>query len=369
MEVGDDARAHHALVVRVRRGHADERFAAARHRRAGEVIQLPAGPADLPETDALRADLPVEVDRDAVVDRDHLVEPADDFGGVHVLQRRHDDAGILVDPLIELFRAEGDPGHALALVVVRGVGELAGLIELVVRVAAQLRVHPEVLQVRVREQLADGVRHAADAELQDRARRDERDDVVRNLFVLRCCVGDRKVRQMIVLPLHDVIDLRDVDRLVEAAVDLGQVLVDFQDDDVRGLEDALRDACRAGEVEVPVLVHGRHAGHRHVHRQEMLVVLHEAAEDHGDEVAQAAVAQLPLIGGAVPAVVHEVLAQRVGLHGVERPEDEVGAELDVEQLVPAPGERLLEQGGEADVRHEVDPVAALYALDRLFRRP
>ena len=54
--------------------------------------------------------------------------------------------------------SDGQEGLAL-------IGQLSGLVQLVVGVAAQLRVHPQVLQVRFRQPGAHHVRHPADAQL------------------------------------------------------------------------------------------------------------------------------------------------------------------------------------------------------------
>ena len=137
------------------------------------------------------------------------------------------------------------------------------------------------------------------------------------------------------LPLHHVVHLGDVDHLVKAAAEPGQVLVHLHDDDVRLVDDALADAGGAAQVEVAVLVHGRDADHGHVHGEEVGVVGHHVAEHHGDEVAEAPIAEAPLVARAVPGVVDEVLPGGVALHGLQLVEDEVAPDLHVEELVPA----------------------------------
>ena len=146
---------------------------------------------------------------------------------------------------------------------------------------------------------------------------------------------------------------------------MGQVLVDLQDDDVGLLDDALGDAGAAGEVEKAVAVHGRHAQHGDVDRQKMAVVGLQIAEDHGDIAAESAVAELSLVGGAVPAVVAEMLPGRVGLDGHDRPEAEISPDLHIIELVPAPGQGRVQKGRKADIGPVIDPVPALYQLNSL----
>ncbi len=158
-----------------------------------------------------------------------------------------------------------------------------------------------------------------------------------------------------------------MDKLVEAAQNVGQMLVDLQDDDIRLLKDAPGDACGAGEVEVAVPVHGRDAHHGHVHRQEVTVVGHHVAEDHRDVVAQIPVAEFPLVSGAVPGVVEKVLPAGVALHHLNGTEKQVAPDFHAGQLVPALGQGSVQKGRKADVGGVVHPIPAFHCLDRLVR--
>ena len=169
------------------------------------------------------------------------------------------------------------------------------------------------------------------------------------------------------LALDDHGDVGDVYALVVGAVDLGQRVVDLDDDGVRAAYHVERRACGEGEVEVAVLVHRRRADVGDVDVQEFFVVPGEIAEDHGGEVGPALVEQLALVAGAVPGVVAEVLARRVTFHDLNGAVHYLAAELDVEQLVPALGEGLVALDGEGGAVAVFDPVAALDQVCRILR--
>ena len=358
----------HACLVHKGGGHADERRAALRGDHARQEVELAAGAADLAHARRLGVDLAVEIDGDAVADGDHVVVFCDHGGVVDEAQRLDDDAGVLVDPVVELLRAEDHARHALVpLEGLAPVRELAGLEQAVVGVAAELGVHAQILHVGLGQHGADDVRHRADAELQRRPAFDVRDQVVGDGRVLRGGGQDRELRQGRMLALNDTVDLGDVDALVKAAVDARQALVDLEDDDVGLFQNAAGHARAAGEVEVAVLVHGGDGRHPHVEVQKRLVIPDEVAEDHRREGAQPPVAELALVGGQVPARVVEVLPRRVALHREQRAEHQVAADLDAVQLIPAFGEGGVEQDREADVGAVVHPVAVLDELDGLVR--
>ena len=101
--------------------------------------------------------------------------------------------------------------------------------------------------------------------------------------------------QRVMGALHDHIHVVDVDALVQAAVDPRQILVDLQDHDIRLIQHRTGGGVGQGEVEVAVLVHGGHAHHGHVDRQEVLIVGPQIPEHHWVEAAHPPVAELALI--------------------------------------------------------------------------
>ena len=170
------------------------------------------------------------------------------------------------------------------------------------------------------------------------------------------------------LALDDIIDVGNVDALVKSAQDARQMLVDLQDDDVRPVKYPLGRAGAAGQIEVPVLIHGSHAHHGHVHGEKMPVIGDDIPEDHGNVIAQPAVAELPLVRGTVPAVVHEMLPRGIALHDADGAEAEIAADLDIGQLIAAFGQRRVQKRREANAGGIVDPVAASDDPDGLFGR-
>ncbi|MPM68626.1 hypothetical protein SDC9_115560 [bioreactor metagenome] len=107
------------------------------------------------------------------------------------------------------------------------------------------------------------------------------------------------------------------------------MLVYLQNDHVCLLQNPPRHACRAGEVEVAVLIHGGHAHHGYVHGEKMTVISGYIPKNHGNVVAKSPVAERALIGGAVPRVIEEVLPAGVALHRLEGRENQVSPDFDI----------------------------------------
>ena len=358
----------HPIVVRKRGRQADKGLAAPRHRSTRQVVQLSAGTGDLAGPGALGAHLTEQVHGDAVVDGHHVVVARDDLRRIDELQRHKGNAGVFVHVFVGALRAEGHTGdpHILQIGLLF-VGELARLRQVHIGVGAKLRMHAEILQIGLGDQLAQGVGHGTDPQLQRGAAGNDAQDALRDLLLFRGHFRFGKHRKLTVLPFHDHVHIRNADALAVAAAHLRQFLVDLHDHHVGLVQDRLRDARTAGQIKKSVLVHGRGADHGDVDRQKVTVVRRQVAEDHGDEVAEAAVAQRPLVARAVPAVVDEVLAVWVALHGLDGFEDEVAPDLDIRQFVPAGRQGRIQQLGETDVRAVIHPVAALDDLHRLFR--
>ena len=115
---------------------------------------------------AFGAHLPIEVRGNTTVDGNHVVNPGDGFRRVDVFQRRGRNAGVLIHPVVQGLRTEDDAKHPLVAVDgAAGAGEFTGAMQRIVRVAAQLCVHPQILQVGLGQQRANYVRHTPDAKL------------------------------------------------------------------------------------------------------------------------------------------------------------------------------------------------------------
>ena len=141
-----------------------------------------------------------------------------------------------------------------------------------------------------------------------------------------------------VLSFDDDIHVADVDPVgVDSRVktlldipDSRQTLIDFQNDNVRCLQDRFR--CRNAEVqvEIPLVVHRRYAHHGYVDFAVAKLVEAALVPVHHRRVAdEALVPVLSLIPCRVPAVVGEAFALRVLLHDLQRLEHEIASAVDV----------------------------------------
>ena len=88
-----------------------------------------------------------------------------------------------------------------------------------------------------------------------------------------------------VVALHDTVHLTDVDDLVKAAPDPGEIFVDLQDDQLRLVQDALGHPGAHRQIEITVAVHRGDAHHSHVYLQKVPVVGDHIPINHGNIVA------------------------------------------------------------------------------------
>ena len=142
-------------------------------------------------------------------------------------------------------------------------------------------MHTEVLEVALGYHRAQGVGHAAYAELYRRAVAEVGDDV---RGYLRVHLARRAAGQLdgrAVLALDHQVDLGDVHALLLAAHGAGQTLEHLYDHDVRVVYVRAGVARGDGEVEVAVLVHRRGADEGHVYVQEGVVEPAQVAVEHG----------------------------------------------------------------------------------------
>ena len=120
-----------------------------------------------------------QVQVDDVVDGDELIQLGDDVHVVGVVNRSAHDVGVLVHVVIQLLGTSSESEDLTAIVqgLVLAV-DLAGLGDVHEGVDVHLGVNAQVLQVGLSDQSADGVGHAADAQLQAGAVGDLRHDQV-----------------------------------------------------------------------------------------------------------------------------------------------------------------------------------------------
>ena len=230
-------------------------------------------------------------------------------------------------------------------------------------------MHAQVPDIRFCQDGTDHIGQGSDSQLQGGAVFDKGHEYLRHLDLLRRGLRDRRLRKGRMLSLNNIVYVGDMDTLVKPAQNVGQVLIDFQNDDIRLLDDSLGNAGTAGQVKKTVPVHRRHAHHGDIDRQEMPVIGLQIPEDHGDIIAQSPVTQLSFIGRAMPAVVAEMLPLRIRLHCHDRSKAQVSPDLYIIELIPASGQRSIQERGKAYICPVVNPVPALYDPDSFFRCP
>ena len=235
---GNDAALDRAVLARDGRGHADEALAALGEVRAHRKVELAARAGDVLDARGLGIHLTKQVAVDGVVDGDEVVDLGDDEHVVRIVDRRTHDLGIAIHVVIELLRAGGEGKDLTALVELLVLaGDLAGEGHVDKAVDIHLGVNGQVLEVRLRDHRADGVGHAADAELEARAVRDLRHDKVGDRGVdLGGGAARAELRNRRILPFHNHVDVLDVDLAAVEAVDPGKVLVDLDDDSLGGIQ-------------------------------------------------------------------------------------------------------------------------------------
>ena len=144
--MGDDIGMADSLPVHKSGRHADKGLAASGHGGPCHIVQLASRAGDLSQAHALRTDLAVEVHGNTGIDGDHVVDPGNGLRIVDIFQRLYDHAGISVHPVVKAFGAENKACDPLSpLEGLSGIGQLAGLVKLIVGVAAELRMHAQVL--------------------------------------------------------------------------------------------------------------------------------------------------------------------------------------------------------------------------------
>ena len=249
-------------------------------------------------------------------------------------------------------------------------GDLAGGRHVHEAIHIHLRVDRQVLQVGLGDHGADGVGHAADAQLEA--------GPVGNLGHHQVGHGPVHVGRLAacaqlshggVVPLHDIGHVLDVDLGAGEAVHPGHILVDLHDNALGTGHQVGQVGGRQAEVEVAVGIHGGGLEHHHVHRGQILPV--EAGQlgvAHGTEVAHALGDDLAVDAAAVPGVPGEVVAGVLRLGDLGHPHGDAAPDLYIGELILAGGESLVQGNGVVGAPGVVHPVAGSDHLDGLLGR-
>ena len=243
----------------------------------------------------------------------------------------------------------------------------AGLVQINDTICHHLGMHAKILGRAVQKFGADGVWHAADADLQAGAVLDARGDQAahRAVHVAGRWVGQD--RRRLVVALDDEIHLADMHGIVHAGA-MGQAVGYLDDHAARAFDGGAVPQVRGAEVEVAVGIHPAGPQHQHAHRlDEPAVVIGNFPQVHGQVAHAAGIVLAAVIAREMQAQAIEMLSLRVFFEHGAGAGRQAGADLDVPQLVAACGQGLVEFIGLAQHGTIVDPHPRLHKLRRFGR--
>ena len=275
----------------------------------------------------------------------------------------------MVDPVVQAPAAHAERPDPLAAVdLFAFVGQPPRLVHRQVRVDQHLRVNAEITDIRLGDQRADRIGHTADAELNHGAV----DDLVHDVgggppvhFIER---AGRQFEQLAVGTLDDVIDIRDMDAFFPAAQRDRQVVVGFDDHDLRGVQNGPGRRIRRRKIEETMLVHRSQLEHGHVDLQPAAVVRRLVAVHHRNIVDEAGFVPFALQPAEMPATERESVPIRVDLDHFAGLHRERSADLHVLQLIFPPGQCGVQQRRLRQRHPIVDPLPGLNDGHCLLRR-
>ena len=195
-------------------------------------------------------------------------------------------------------------------------------------------MHAQVLQIALGDQAADGIGHAADAQLQAGTVGDLRNDQVGNLQVhFGGSTGSGHLADGRVVAFHDAGHLRNVHAVLHAAQAAGHVLIDLHDDLFGLFAHGTQMGSAGAEVEVTVLIHGGHLEHGHIDGVRALtVVAGQLGITDGGIEGEALRNGLALNAAHMPAVPGHVGSRVVDLEDLRHPHQNAAPEVDSFQL-------------------------------------
>ena len=323
------------LFIHKGRGQADEALAAVGKVCAQNKVQLTTCTGNVLDACALRVHLTEQVNVHRIVDGDEVVDGGDAADVVGVLHGSGHALRVVVQVIIHLLGAGTKGIDLTALVqILVAAGDLACLCNIHKGIHIHLGVHAQILQVALRDQVADGVGHTADAQLQAGTVGDLRDDEVCHLQIdLGGGTGSGHLADGRVAALHNTGNLGDVHPVLGAAQAFGHVPIDLNDDLFGLIADGTQVGSTGAKVKIAVLVHGGHLEHRHIHgvRAVAIVAGQFRVADGGVE-GEALGNGLALNAAHVPAVPGHVGSGILDLEDGGHPHQDAAAEVDILQL-------------------------------------
>ena len=160
-----------------------------------------------------------------------------------------------------------------------------------------------------------------------------------------------------------------MDAVVEAAQADGHILVDFHNDGLGTLANGLHVRAAGAEVEVAVLIHGRHLKHGNIQALDAVAVIAgQFGITQGDIERETILNGLALNTGHVPGVPGKVIGSVGNIKNGRPAGQDTTPDIDVRQLLHAVCQSLVQRVGGADAPAVVQPVAGLNNLDSFFSR-
>ena len=257
-----------ALLVCECGGHADKGLAALRSVCADDEIKLSAGSGDVLGACALSVDLSEQITVNRVVDGNEVVQRADLLHVVDIVNGSAHALGVSIQIVVHLLRARAESiGLQASVDVLVRTGDLAGFRHIHESVYIHLCVDAQILEVRLRDHLADRVGHSSDAELQACTVGDPVHDQLGDGFVhFRAGLSRRHRVDGCIVAFDDHIDITDMNICASVTEADGHARIDFHDNLLRHLDHCVRVAGAGTKVKIAVPVHGADLHDRHIQR-------------------------------------------------------------------------------------------------------
>ena len=217
----------------------------------------------------------------------------------------------------------------------------------------------EIADAAFEQELADGVGHGADADLQTGAVADLARDVARDgaVDVAWRRVGQLQRRRRVAL--DHVVDFADMDPGA-LAVDIRQAGRGLDDDHLGALDHRAVPEIGDAQVEEPVRVDRAGLEDDDVHgRDEPPVIVGDLAQVHRKIMAGAGVVLLPVVAAEVQAQEIDVLGLGIGFEHGPGLHRKAAADLEIGDFADAMGERAVEGVRLPKDRAVVEPHARL----------
>jgi len=248
-------------------------------------------------------------------------------------------------------------------------GNLAGHGQIYIGIYIHLRMHAQIPQIRLAQHGTHGVGHATDTQLQAGAVGDLLHNELGHCLI-HLSSGVRGLdAHGVVAPLHDHVHLGNMDAVIKAAQAPGHILVDLHDDHLGFLNNSPQVRGRQAEIEIAVLIHGRHLEHSHIRRRNMIgVVPRQFGIAHGLMETGAAGNVVALHGAHMVGIENNMMNGIFDIKNSRLPQADAAANLHILQLRRTTGQGLVQHTGVDGAEAIVHPITGFDDLDRFVCR-